>query len=232
MIAKIPHTPALGRMSGVINMSPRRRDAILLRMDRQAVALAKSIAGDMLPTFDSWVQAHDLDNLDVMGRARLKKLVDKFAKKNKTGDLYDWVLRRSTVLRSMSAVTSDEWLQALANDKASSLKFALELLYEDEYKEKGSFEEFVKKVVTRDPVGTMRRAVKQVDENDREEVVLQMFQSVYPIGYTKRLGASSREVGRNITKAQDMLLDVCPKRLTVSLGREAELFCLFAQERG
>ncbi|MCK5641999.1 MAG: hypothetical protein KAJ19_14440, partial [Gammaproteobacteria bacterium] len=70
------------------------------------------------------------------------------------------------------------------------------------------FEEFVKKVVTRDPVGTMRRAVKQVDENDREEVVLQMFQSVYPIGYTKRLGASSREVGRNITKAQDMLLEL------------------------
>ena len=58
----------------VIRMMPRRREAILKRMVWQAKSLGKAIAEAALPTFDSWVRAHDLEHLDVMGAERLKKL--------------------------------------------------------------------------------------------------------------------------------------------------------------
>ena len=204
--SKIAYAPEGPRQAyGVVNMLPRRRDAILSRMGRQAKALGVAIAEEALPTFDSWIRAHDLENLDVMGAERVKKIQRRFHAKGKTGDINDWVLKRHTTRKSMSVVTGDEWLRAIEGDEAPALRLALELLHEQEYADKGSFEEFVKKVVARDPIGTMRRAIKHVDEDDRDAVVLQMFQKVYPIGYRKRLGDTSQRVGKNIIAAQLIL---------------------------
>ena len=59
---------------GRVRMSPRRREVILESMEKQAKTLGAAIAEAALPTFDSWIRAHDLGHLDVMGAERMKKL--------------------------------------------------------------------------------------------------------------------------------------------------------------
>lgn len=198
---------------GRVRMSPRRREVILERMEKQAKALGAAIAEAALPTFDSWIRAHDLEHLDVMGAERMGKLQKRYRAKGKTSNINDWVLKQRTTGVSMSVVTPEEWMQAIAGDEAPALRFALELLHEEGYADKGDFDRFVRKVVARDPIGTMRKAIQQVDPGEQEAAVLQMFQTVYPIGYRKRLGETSAKVGRNIISADQVLKDVAAGKI-------------------
>jgi len=198
-----------------IQMTPQRRETILSKMREQAKDLGVVIAKAVIPTFDSWVRAHDLENLDVMGEERMRKLQRKYRKKNTDGNLHDWVLKQATTGKSMRVVTPREWLSALEGRGAKNLKAALERVRQAEHSE-NNFNDFVSYIVVADPISVMRQAVANTPPDQQEQVVLEMFQTIYPIGYNKRLGGSSTAVGTNIKKAFKLLQSAELRQLGIS----------------
>ncbi len=199
---------------GAVKMTPLRREKILERMKDQALDLGMSIAQAVLPTYDVWIRAHDLEHTDIFGDERMRKLQRLYKRKSKTSNIHDWVLKQSTVYRSMSRVEPEEWLEALQSSDASMLRFALELLHEAERPDI-SFDRFITDVVAHDPIGSMRRAITRVDGDEQEAVVLQMFQTVYPIGYKKRLSKTSAEVMPDIVKSRGIFQQIANREIPI-----------------